>query len=323
MKILGKIIAFLILIILLIALPLSILVYDIGRVVFDQVLVKGIITDVVTESDLIPAALSWFAFDRAEQRYGEGKIIAWEDEPDIIDLLSMVSDAGWQTIRDEVLPDEILTEWISVAVEGIYAWIDSDQQLPYVALDLSAFKERVGSVHGQNAIQVVYDTLSPCTEGEVADYKTRLAGSLDGEEVPYNLCQFTGAFGEDQLNDYHNSLILVVNEIPNTFTLTEDIQGIDLGIIKAQLLLVRLLMRLAPFIPVVLLLLILGFAVRSLGELARWWGIPVVFGGALLLVLALLYRTILAAVLALGPLSEVHPFMRQESIAASTILAME
>lgn len=323
MRILGKIIAFLILIILLIILPVSILVYDVGRVVFDQALVKGIVTDVATESDLIPAALSWFSFQRAEQRYGEGKIIAWEDEPDIIDLLSMVSDEGWQTMRAEVLPNEILAEWISGGVDDIYEWIDSDQQLPDVSFDLRSFKDRVSSEHGENAIQVVYDTLSPCTEGEVADYKTRLAGSLGGEEVPYNLCQFSGAFGEDQLSDYHNSLVLVVNQIPDTFTLTDDIPGLGLGIIKTQLLMVRLLMRLSPFLPVVLLVLILAFAVRSLAELARWWGIPLVVDGMLLLGLTLLNQTLLAAALTLGPLRDVTPFLREEALTASTILANE
>jgi len=69
--------------------------------------------------------------------------------------------------------------------------------------------------------------------------------------------------------------------------------------------------------------LILAFAVRSLGDLARWWGIPLVIDGLLLLGLALLYQTVLAAALALGPLRDVTPFFREEALTASTFLANE
>ena len=329
MKILGKIIAFFILLILLIALPVSILAYDIGRVVFDQVLVKGIITDIVTDSDLIPAALKWYSQQRAEQRYGAGEAIAWDDEPDIVDLLSMVSIESWREIRGEALPDEILTEWISVAVDGTYEWIDSADRIPDVTLDLQPFKTRVNSEHGENAIRVVYESLPPCTEDEIADFRARQAASLPGEEVLYNLCQFPDPWTSDQVSDYHNSLILVVENIPDTFALTqelsrlEDTSGIGPELVKAQLLLVRQIMRLAPLIPVVLMLLILLFAIRSLKELGNWWGIPLSLDGALLLILALIYPATLIGVLTVGPLSEVPPLVSEEALSDLMILVGE
>lgn len=329
MKILGKTIAILILLILLIALPLSILAYDVGRVVFDQVLVKGIVTDVVTESDLIPAALKWFSERRAEQRYGAGEAIAWEDEPDIVDLLSLVSIDSWREIRWEALPNEILAEWVSIAVDGTYEWIDSDERVPDVSWDLRSFKERVNSEHGEKSVQIVFDSLPPCTEEEVADFKSRLAAAPPGTEVLYNLCRFPEPWFDDQVSDYHDSLILVVENIPDTFALTqelariEDTQGIGPELIKGQLLLIRLLMRMAPLVPVVLLLLILLFAVRSLQELGRWWGIPIVLGGALLLILSLVYRATLIGVLTIGPLSEVPPLVREEAISAIMVLVAE
>ncbi|MBL7163689.1 MAG: hypothetical protein ISS57_13905 [Anaerolineales bacterium] len=329
MKITGKIIAFLILLILLIALPVSILAYDVGSVVFDQVLVKGVLTEIVTESDLISVALQWFSVRRAEQRYGAGEAIAWEDEPDILDLLSFVDVTEWSTIREQVLPNDILEEWTSIAVDGTYEWIDSEDRVPDISWNTKTFKERVHSEYGVNAIQVIYDAMSPCSEDEISDFKTRLAAAPPGTDVLYNLCQFLDAFGEDQKSDYHESLIQVVEEIPDTFALseelarTQDTQGIGPEIIKAQLLMVRLLMRLAPLIPVVLLLLLLAFAVRSLAELGRWWGIPVMLGGALLLVLSLIYRATLIGVLTVGPLSEVPPLVREEAISALMILADE
>jgi hypothetical protein len=329
MKILGKIIAFLVLIFLLIALPVSILAYDVGRVVFDQVLVKDIVTEVVTESDLIPVALQWFSEVRAERRYGAGEAIAWEDEPDIVDLLSLVNIDSWKAIRSESLPDEFLVEWVSVTVDGTYAWIDSDDRIPNITLDLRSFKERALTEHGKNSIQIVFDSLQPCTESEVSDFKARLAAAPPGTEVLYNLCRFPDPWFTDQVSDYHESLLQVVEEIPDVFALTDelaridDTQGVGPELIKAQLLTVRLLMRWAPIIPVVLLLLMLAFAVRSLGELGRWWGIPMVLGGALLLILSLVYRATLIGVLTVGPLSETPPLVREEVISALMVLAKE
>ena len=329
MKITGKILAFLILLILVIALPVSILAYDVGRVVFDQILVKGMLTEIVTESDLIPVALQWYSVRRAEQRYGAGEAIAWEDEPDILDLLSLVDTDSWRDIRWEALPNEILTEWASISVDGAYAWIDSEERVPDISWDMRSFKDRASTEHGANSIQIIFDSLPSCTDEEIADFKSRLAAAPAGTDVLYNLCRFPDPWFDDQVSDYHESLIQVVEEIPDTFALSkelaraEDTQGVGPEIIKAQLLLIRLLMRLAPLLPVILLLLILAFAVRSLAELGRWWGIPVVVGAALLLVLSLVYRATLIGVLTVGPLSEVPPLVREEAIAALMILTAE
>ena len=90
MKILAKMIAFLVAIILVVVLPLTVLMYNVGHVIFNPLLITEIFSDIVLESDLVPAGLQWFAEQRAEQRYADGTAIAWQDEPDIIDLLSFV-----------------------------------------------------------------------------------------------------------------------------------------------------------------------------------------------------------------------------------------
>jgi phosphoglycerol transferase MdoB-like AlkP superfamily enzyme len=141
------------------------------------------------------------------------------------------------------------------------------------------------------------------------------------------LCRFPDPWFDDQVSDYHQSVSEIVENIPAVFNLVEELsrddQEPELAGLKERVLTVRTVTRWAPFLPVVLLLLILALAVRSLKALGNWWGIPLAIGGALLLLVALLYRSLITAALVSGPLQQVPTLVLQESIAAVTRLAEE
>lgn len=311
LKVIAKIIAFLVAFLLVVALPLSIISYNVGRVVFDPPLVKQVVTDLVTESDLIPVALEWFSERRAEERYAEGEAQAWQDEPDIVQLMSKLDSEDWGEVRQEILPDSILSGWVSVSVDGTYEWIDNEDRVPQITWSMAPFIERADGDHGRKAILIAYRELDPCTEEEIEDFQSRLDAAPKGTEVLYNLCQFPDPWYEDQISDYIESLRNLVKNVPPEFALTgelaqtEDAEGVGPSAIKNQLRTIRLLMNLAPLIPLVLLLLILLFTVRSLKGLGMWWGIPITLGSLITFIIALLYRPLLTAALASGPMSEV------------------
>ena len=317
----GKVIAFIVALLLVVAIPVAIISYDVGRVVFNPPLVKQVVTDLVTESDLIPVALEWFSERRAEERYEEGEAQAWEDEPDIVKLISMLEADDWLDIRQELLPDAILAEWVSVTVDGTYDWIDNEERVPQITLSLTPFINRVDSEHGRNAILIAYRELDPCTEDEIADFTSRLDAAPAGTEVLYNLCQFPDPWYEDQISDYVESLLDLVRNVPSDFALTGELaqtedtaEGVGPLALKAQLRMLRLLMNLAPLIPLVLLLLILLFAVRSLKGLGKWWGIPITLGSLITFIIALMYRPLLTAILTSGPMSEVPSLIQASAL---------
>lgn len=327
MNLFSKLVAILLVLVFIVSLPLSILAYDVGRVIFDPALDKQVLIDIATESDLFTVALQWYADRRAAQRYESGDAIAWQEEPDILDLLSLIEIDSWLAIRQEVLTDQILSDWIITAVDGFYQWLDSDQPAPEIVFDLASFKARVRSVHGRNAVQIIFDSLPPCTEEQIADFKSRLAAVPAGTKVPYNLCRFPDPWFDDQVSDYHQSVSEIVENIPAVFNLVEELsrndQEPELAGIKERILTVRTVTRWAPVLPVILLLLILALVVRSLKALGNWWGIPLAVGGALLLLVALLYRSLITATLVSGPLQQVPTLVLQESIDAVTRLAEE
>jgi hypothetical protein len=321
--------AFLCVILLVMALPLALLGFDVGRVIFNPPLLTRVTTEIVTESDLIPAALAWYSQSRAEQRYASGQAAAGDDEPDVALLMDFMTIEDWRVIRWEVLTNEILADWVSVTIAGVYDWIDSEEAVPQITWSMKALIERVNSEHGTNAITVAYAALPPCSQAQIEDFESRLAAVPAGQEVLYNLCEFPDPWREDQFGDYVESLDDLVSAIPDHFGLTdelarvEDTEGAGIETIKAQLRFIRLAMKLAPVVPLVLFFLILAFAVRSLKGLGRWEGIPLLLGGLIALAAALTYRPLFTMLLSSTFLSEVPELVKAEAIAAVLRLAAE
>ena len=318
---LGKFLAFIFAILLVVALPIVVLGYDVGRVIFDQPTVTKITTEIVTESDLIPLGLNWYSETQAERRYASGAAEAWVGEPDIVHLISFMDTEDWRKIRWEVLPNEILEKWVASTVDGVYVWVDSDETVPQVTWDMTDFIKRVDSEHGLTAITTAYNALPPCTDEQIADFKSRLAAAPAGTKVLYNLCQFPDPWKQDQFGDYQESLEDVVANIPKQFNLTAELAAVsdeNVGIgalaIKEQILTVRMVMKYAPLVPLALLVLIALLAVRSLRSLGLWWGVPLMLSSLFILISGLAYRAIIVGILSAGVLSEVPPLIMEEAM---------
>jgi hypothetical protein len=137
--------------------------------------------------------------------------------------------------------------------------------------------------------------------------------------VPYNLCAFPEPWTEDQFNDYHDSLIDVIEQIPPQFHLTgeltavEDVQGVGPEALKQQLRLTRTIGRYAPLVALGLLLIALLWAIKRWRVFGLRWSISLLIGGLCLLAVSLLYATAIIWALGLGPLSEVPPLVLTEA----------
>ena len=235
--------------------------------------------------------------------------------------MSMLSREDWRDIKEELLSDEILAEYSTETVNGVYEWIDTSYPVPQITWDLQNFIDRVNTEHGVNAILIAYGNLAPCTKAEIEDFTARLAAAPAGTEVLYNLCHFPEPWEEDQINDYVDSLRMVVNNVPREFALTDELRasgegpvGVGSLVIKQQLILIRAAMNLAWIAPIVLLILILALAVRNLNDLARWLGIPLLISGLVMILPALSYRTWITSLLASGPLSETPEIIFEEAV---------
>ena len=296
MNAVARILALLFAVLLVLALPLCLLAFDTGRVVFNPPLLKRIVTDEVVYSDLIPVALEWFSDRRAQQRVNSGEALTGIDEPDIVLLMSFLDRDDWRQVKQEILTADILASLVSVTVDGVYDWIDSEDRVPHVTFALQPFIDRVNSEHGVNSLLIAYGN-------------------------PWH---------EDQFNDYVDALEDVVQSVPAEFALTQELVESYGGaitdrplVLKDQLRTVRMLMRWAWAVPIVLAILIVLLRVRSLRDLACRLGVPLLLGGLLALLPPLTYRGLITNLLASQVLVFAPELIIQEATRSALRLASE
>ncbi len=309
-----KFIAFLLVLLFVVTLPLALLSFNLGRVLFDAPLVKRVVTKEVTESNLIAVTVRWLAQRRAQERVMTGEAQTGIREPDALKALEFPTNDDWRKIKAEVMPSNFLTEWVSVAVDGLYGWIDTKDPLPNVTLDFREWKKYNRSQHGWNAIQVVYNSLPPCKQADIDDFLKRLAAVPPGQEVLYNLytpCMFPSPWRPDQNQDYLDSRDEIIDNAPDRFFLTQELarvekqSGVGAESLKQQLRLIRTAASLSIIVPIVFLILLAVLALRSQMDAARWLGLPILVGGLLSLLPTLVYQPLIGSLLTLGPMSEV------------------
>jgi hypothetical protein len=313
-------------------LPLALLAFNVGRVLFDAPLVKRVITKEVTQSDLIPVTLRWFAQRRAQERVLTGEAQTAIREPDALKAIEFPTVETWRKIRLEVMPNNFLESWTAVTIDGLYGWLDTKDPLPNIVVDLRDWKKYARSEHGWKAIQMVYDSLPPCKQADIDDFLKRLAAAAPGQEVLYNLytpCMFPDPWKPDQNQDYLDGRDEIIDNAQDRFFLTQELSrvekqsGIGAESIKNQLLLMRTAANLSLIVPLVMLGLLVVLALRSRMDLARWLGLPIVVGGVLALLPTLVYQPIIGNLLTLGPLSEVPAQVRAEFARSFGVLLSE
>ncbi|GAB4474435.1 MAG: hypothetical protein Kow00124_14420 [Anaerolineae bacterium] len=271
----------------------TLLAFNTGRVLFNGALMKRAITRTLTESEAIPAALKWLSARRAAEYQAAAPGAA--AGPDVVDLLAIPSFEDWEAIRAEVMPDDLVAEFVSQAVDSFYAWVDAEGGDPQIVLDFGPFRERVNSEYGNRAIQIVYDSLEPCTPEQIADFQQRLAAVPVGVEVPYNLCQFPAPWFEDQVSDYSQSLRQVVDELPARYDLIPPgaaagmtIQVGPLRITPHQMVrLLRVASLAGLLLPLILLALAGLLSVPSLRQIGYTVGAALTVGALLALIVGL------------------------------------
>ena len=256
-----------------VALPLSMTAFNTGKVVFNPIVVKRILSETITGADLIPSILTWLSELRAEERDATDISMPWYDEPNALDLIEFIRVEDWRRITAVLITDEIRVNWVTASVNGFFDWLDSDIILSNITWDLTALKSRINSEHGTEALSIAYESMPSCKENQIKEFKDRLISVPTGSNVFYTLCIFPDPWGKEQFSEYTRSLEDLAAFMPTSwnpvevFSLGEDSQGTRVDTAKKQLYQARWRMKTAPVIPAILLLLIMISVVRTLKSL--------------------------------------------------------
>jgi len=120
--------------------PIAALAFNVGCVLFSPEMMAEISVEVVAEADF----LSRFAQEMMGRgNLGNGGEEEGVDEPALKTLFSDLEMSDWEQLRRILLPEEVLAADTESALDGFYGWLDRDQPLPEIRLDISLVKEEM------------------------------------------------------------------------------------------------------------------------------------------------------------------------------------
>ncbi len=325
-------IAVLLVVLLILTIPLSLLFFNTGRVLLDRALIKKVVTREVTESELVAVTLEWWALRRAQERVVTGEAQTGIREPDALKAMQFLDRKDWGAIRNDALPVQIVSGYVAATIDPFYEWVDNNNPLPLINLDLKTFKDWNRGARAIKYADLVYSKLPACKKEDVDDFLKRQAAAAPGQEVLYNLftpCAFPDPFRGDQSQDYRDGMTEVIDEAPDRFSLTLELSrlekqsGVGAAAVKNQIRLLRTLSGLAPIVPLLLLALLVAYGRKSRMDLLRWVGLPLIVGGLVGLLPVFAYQGTISALLTAGPMSEVPAGVRTEFTRAFGVLFAE
>lgn len=292
-----KFLAFLLAGVLIIALPVSLIAYNAGEVLFDQEQITNITTEVIVDSELIPAALEIMSNTQAEKI---SEKIETTDRPEgrelnLFNLIYYMEEDNWMSFQEALLEEGVVRGWIENTVNGFFNWINSEEPVPYISWDLNPVVDRMRGPQGRDAVVAFYDSLPDCTDLQMEEMQTNPGDPLPRGLMVMELCKLSTFPHGDQIQVYEDVLGMVIDATPPEFNVTQSLlrqRGQINGVytLKWRLRDFRYNLDTAMLVPLGLLFLILITGVRSMEGLGQWFGIPMIGGGLIALISSLLFR---------------------------------
>ncbi|MBF8284450.1 MAG: hypothetical protein HW378_3365 [Anaerolineales bacterium] len=198
-----------------------------------------------------------------------------------------LTQAGWEQFLSTLLPPEWLKAQTESALDQTFAILDSTEPAPEVTISLVEWKAHITGEAGVNAFVQLVRVQPPCSQDELRKWVTEGVSELPTCKPPDDVL----AAATPQIRATLNK---VVADLPDEAGLSQVFKGggedesgetpppDSGGTVQGPLPFlqtIRLGARLSPLIPLVLLLLVALFAVRSWRGLMRWWGIPLLLAG--------------------------------------------
>lgn len=179
-----------------------------------------------------------------------------------------LSQADYEAILADLLPAAWLQTQAEGAIDQVFSYLDADEPAAAIKVSLAEVKARVAGEEGVRAALRLVRSWPPCTIGQLAAW----AGA-GIEEIP------TCRPPEEVLTAFTPKIRELLSEVA-TRQIPDEISASmpedDPRPVFRQVLAGA---RLSPLLPVVLILLVTLFGVRSLKGLLRWWGIPFLIVG--------------------------------------------
>ena len=201
-------------------------------------------------------------------------------------FMNNLSPEQWQAVINHLLPADNLQRMTETTLDHLFAYLNGETDS--VKLLLTPLKARLSGQAGQDFILLMLNSQPPCTAEQLARIN---AGDFGGKGQPTLLCATSGKPLDKLLPELQRQLNQALSGIPDEASLIEppsasapsqNSSPFDKNP-QAALVMLRQGLRLSPLLPLSLLLLVTLFGVRSLKGWLRWWGIPLLIVGLIVL----------------------------------------
>jgi len=282
------------------ALPLSVVAFDLGRIVFSPERMGALLGQSFDQAGGFRRLAMEAITGGVENEEGsaDGGALSLEG------ALSYLTPQERDYLAERLLPADWVREQLQAGLDDLYAWVDNEQARPSVEVDLRPVKETLRQGGADELIEVVVDSWPPCTVEQVDVMAAQIFGLAEG----FPFCEPPEPFRTGLVGMAGEAIKLGLYALPDQLSVSGDRAdekaNPEILRFKEDLRLARALGRWIWLLLPPLLGLTMALVIRSWRGMAWWWGLPLILGGLLTLVAAVGVRLGARAVIGgmvLGP----------------------
>jgi hypothetical protein len=195
-------------------------------------------------------------------------------------IWALLTSPGLDSGLSTLLPPAELKLMTDGSLDSIFAYINGEADT--ASIPLTPIKNHLSSPAGVEAVLELLNTQPVCTAEQL--FQIGLA-ALSGSG--FLLCNPPPEALEIFKPVIQAQLQFTASILPNDITVIAGLQSGTADDPRIQLNLIRAVMRITPFFPIVFILLTTIFAVRDLKTFLNWWGYPILATGTISFLLAL------------------------------------
>jgi hypothetical protein len=277
----GKLIAFLLVLLLIVLLPVTLWLYNLQRVALDADTYTRLVSNRSLYTEVMPGMLMGVV------QNAQTDPNASAEERAMAGYLANLSSEDWQDILAELAPAAWLQSEFDRNIQAVFDWLEGPSLTPGITFDLIPFKERLGGPEGEHVIRVIMNSWPACSPEEATDTLAILDGETTDEDAIAAPCRLEGPDNIRLMQDVNDVVVAAANALPDSFPEQTEVppptlrEQTDILNVKLLIGITRRVAHLIFLIPLILLVLIELVAIRSFKSLFSWYGWPLVIGGLL------------------------------------------
>ena len=276
MKSFIRVIAIIVLTLFVLIFPISLLMKEIGALLFDPDTTKDLIQnnflDEENISNLIQASLKSYLSDSSDQSNSTNEFIAKG--------FNALDERDWREMTSLIAPAALIQQTSGEVVDSIAEWINNDNDLPNLTIELQPWKQNIIN-NAEPLVIIILDALPKCTASELSDQIFQALNGDGGLSGTIPACNPPEPIYSLVLEKSNGLANLMVQSLPESIDLSQlEIQGLDqLQRVKQVLSQAKIILNWSWVIVLLLALFGLGLAAHGLVEWLSWSGWSIFLAG--------------------------------------------